>query len=155
MNCNTKDSEYWGLRSVEYKDRIIQKGTLSTKEFKFKPLENSNRYELKLYFPKLKAEGSIESVNNISKNIYELLNGLEYEIKNASNEKDISRGAIKSIKDISIDLDEPISIWLESKLELKENTSYRFVLKIPSRIEVDDNYRNIIVIVGIGHKPFL
>lgn len=146
------EASRWGLRSIHH-ERALPYGGPS-QSILFTPPTSSARYEVRLFFPTVRFDVTSERYDALKREIMTCLAGLRYEIESEGGAV-ISEGKINSSADLdsySFNSNAPLSLWLDSKLELKQGRQYQITVQPAS--SGNDSCPDAKFIVGIAHGVY-
>ena len=161
MSCHAETEgrkENWGLKSIEFKQKLEFKETPYELEFLFEPRKTSKKYELRMFYPSIGFDETSTRFGSIKKTILESLNGFEYTIYDVETNEVIKNYSVDfsgSFRGYSFNENTPLSLWMGVKFELEKNRKYRILLRIPPKRNAEEMYSDAVYVVGIAHDVFL
>ncbi len=150
--------EIWHLDSIELSRSIPLGGGSIRFDTTFQPSQTGDRYEARLFFPGLAYhEYDPDTRKAIRLNIIHSLEGLDFSVTNADDGTVVKSYQIRfGDKRFRWAFNEnnPISLWLVSKVHLLEGQLYRISLSVPVNSERASAHRNAVFVIGMGKKIF-
>lgn len=162
VSCNEQkktDMGKWGIQSIEHEKKIEFRDSAYVEEIEFTPETSSDKYILRLFFPSIEIGSNSITTGDKTRDILEQLDGFEYSLFNLETGIRINTFSLSyplNTRNYPFNLNDPLSLSMDSKLELSKENSYKIVMRIPSKRRSEiNNIDPVVFVIGIGYSTYL